>query len=123
MTTSLEPITSVRALARLVGRSHVTVGKWVKRDDWPFGGPPWRPTQRPAMLKWAVDFLQEDRAADARDDWSAADMEALNRECPDLLNPEELQRVADFLGKPLTTRTEVAAEVARLRAMADAFEG
>jgi len=52
-------VNSVRELAKLVGKSHVAVSKWVKRDDWKFGLGPWLVSQVPAIQRWEAATLTE----------------------------------------------------------------
>ncbi len=58
----LAHIASNRALGKLVDRSHVTIGEWVKRPDWPFGQAPWQRSQVPDILRWAADNLKDSPA-------------------------------------------------------------
>jgi hypothetical protein len=109
----------VSELARRVGRNKSTVSRWLRRDDWPWQRRgPWPAWLADKAKAWAA-ALQEDRAEGCHGDWSDGDLDALNRECPDLLSPAEMKRVSEFIGKPLRTRADVDAEVARLRRMAD----
>jgi len=63
---SPKTLTSIRQLAEAVKRSHVAVGRWVKRDDWTFGRGPWRVSQVPAIVAWAKRELAENPANDER---------------------------------------------------------
>lgn len=119
---STEAIPSIRALARAIGRSHTAVAKWARHPEWPWSQRgPWPASLVPKIKAWAVDTLKEDHAAAER--WTDKDLAALGLECPDLLDPRELLRVNEFLGgAPLTTRTAVRAEAARLRKLADETE-
>jgi hypothetical protein len=51
----------VRELAGLIGRSHSTVSKWLRRPDWPFARtPPWNAVK---VLAWAKANLAPNPAA------------------------------------------------------------
>jgi hypothetical protein len=52
-----QTIRSVRELSKHVGKSHVAVAGWVKRDDWIFGRGPWAVKQIPAILRWEAATL------------------------------------------------------------------
>ncbi len=55
-------VRSIRALARLMGRSHSTVGEWVKRPDFPTRRKaPWSDADVQAIKAWA-GLLQPNRA-------------------------------------------------------------
>jgi len=53
--------TSIRGLARQVGRSESTVRKWIKRPDWPFG--PRAPWVVDKVQGWMALYLGRDPAA------------------------------------------------------------
>lgn len=64
-----QQIPSVRALAELLDKSHTTIRRWIAREDWPFRrSPPWSRDDRPGILRWVADHLQEDRAAGWNDE-------------------------------------------------------
>src|SRR4051794_24164016 len=53
-------IPSIRALARLLNRSHTTIVEW--RHRWPFKpSPPWPLSQVPAMLEWSESEFDDER--------------------------------------------------------------
>jgi hypothetical protein len=80
-------ILSARALARELGRSGTAVCGWLRRGDWPFGGPPWHRRLLPAIRRWARRTLAPDRAAAARAAARAteADIRSLRAEAQRLL--------------------------------------
>jgi hypothetical protein len=61
----MSQIRSNNELAQLVGKAHTTVGRWVKHPAWPFGAAPWPKSQLKSIQAWAMESLQEDRAAEA----------------------------------------------------------
>ncbi len=62
-----EPTTvrSIRQLSKRLGRSHVAVAAWRKREDWPFG--PAGPWDVEAVRAWAARHLGQDNAAQWRE--------------------------------------------------------
>lgn len=66
-----EQATSIRALARVVGRSPSAVRKWIPREDWPFGlVPPWDVEH---VKAWMEIHLKADPAAAYRKRAKAAE--------------------------------------------------
>lgn len=60
-----ETVGSIRALAKRLGRSHVAVTNWRKRDDWPFGqSGPWPVDE---IRAWMERQIGRDNAAEWRE--------------------------------------------------------
>lgn len=66
---------TTRDLGSLVGRSHVAVAGWLKRDDWRFGAGPWKASDVVRVQQWMGTHLLERPAtvnpAGAEDDGSS----------------------------------------------------
>lgn len=51
-------INNHKELAQLVKRDAGTITRWRARDDWPFGGPPWRWSALPQIEQWIATHLR-----------------------------------------------------------------
>ena len=54
-----KPISSLAELGKLVGRDAGTMTRWLKRDDWRFGRPPFKRSDVPKILQWAASHLRD----------------------------------------------------------------
>lgn len=67
-------------LADLVGRDVSQISRWLRRDDWPFGGPPWNRGTVPKVLRWVADVLERQAPAGDSDGDGADDTTALRKD-------------------------------------------
>jgi hypothetical protein len=71
-------IPSVAEMGRQVGRDRGSVLRWTRRDDWPFGRPPWPTDIVPRVRQWASGHVQH--RVDARNSLDDADVQELKKE-------------------------------------------